>query len=153
MSVPKKEYLVGKKCLDNYYRNQMIIKIKNFDITSLQAVQLTGMPRPLNAVSDSTALTVIRLEKNKDLQNALLENLAVEYAMQIIDDELKYICEHVYMIQDLSPQDIIWNFNDKSKITMSEATFYRRLKELRHHVSDIYKVLYSEVKKDDRKRN
>lgn len=136
---------MGSKCLENYNENKTYVEIKEIDMITLSAVNIDGMPKSKNKISNPTALSVIKNMQDKDLQRALIEIKAVELSQKLVGNDSKYILEHVYMSRDLDPTDIYYNLYDKCDKPMSESTYYRRLRELRRTVGKMYEKLFDSI--------
>lgn len=132
MNLSKEEYREAKGCLKRY--NYNCVKILNIraDIMDLGAQNLDGMPKPKNNVSDRVLESVIKLQEDEVLQEAIKEYKAVVQAIQLVNKDSKYIFEEMY-IKSKSKWEII----DSG---MSERTYERRNKDL------IYAV-HKEIKK------
>lgn len=132
MKLSKEEYREAKGCLKRY--NYNCVKILNIraDIMDLGAQNLDGMPKPKNNVSDRVLESVIKLQEDEVLQEAIKEYKAVVQAIQLVNKDSKYIFEEMY-IKSKSKWEII----DSG---MSERTYERRNKDL------IYAV-HKEIKK------
>jgi phosphate uptake regulator len=142
----KKNYVaLGSKCLENYNENKIYAEMKEIDMVSLSAVNLDGMPKSLNKISNPTALAVIRNMQDKDLQRTMIEIKAVELSQNLVGIDSKYILEHVYIKRDLEAVDIYYNLYDKCDKPMSESTYYRRLRELRKTVGKMYEKLFDSI--------
>ena len=132
MKLSKEDYREAKGCLKRY--NYNCVKILNIraDIMDLGAQNLDGMPKPKNNVSDRVLESVIKLQEDEVLQEAIKEYKAVVQAIQLVNKDSKYIFEEMY-IKSKSKWEII----DSG---MSERTYERRNKDL------IYAV-HKEIKK------
>lgn len=133
MRLPKEEYNKANKCLKRYnYNCNMILNIRS-DIVSLKGNYLDGMPKAAYNISDTVFNTLIELEENEELQEAINEYKAVTQALELVNKDCVYIFEELYK-KGKSKWEIITNLH------VSEETYKRRKREL------IYTV-YEELKK------
>ena len=133
MKLSKEEYREAKGCLKRY--NYNCVKILNIraDIMDLGAQKLDGMPKPKNNVSDRVLESVIKLQEDEVLQEAIKEYTAVVQAIQLVDEDGKRIFETIYILSK-SKWELINN-------GMSERTYFRKKTELITQVSKELKKL------------
>lgn len=129
MRIDKNEYNYAKRCLKRFNFNKLNILMRRADITSLSAVKIDGLPKGKNNISDMVGMTAIRLEEDKELNKSLKEYKAVLLAREIIDEDSKYILDHIYDMKDMNKWDVI------SERPMSEGSYKRK------HSNLIYEVL------------
>ena len=134
MRIPKEDYQKSKSCLKRYTYNCLNILMIRSDIINISAVNLDGLPHSKYSINDIVANSVIKLEENKELQQSIKEYNAVKKALLLVDDDSRYIFEHIYEKKDMSKWEIV-------NSGMSERTFQRKYQDL------IYKV-YEELKKN-----
>jgi hypothetical protein len=103
------------------------------DIMSISGMNIDGMPKAKNNVSDSVLNSVIQLQEDLDLQEAIKQCKAVNQAKLLISADSLYIFEELYR-KGKSKWDII------NELNISEETYKRRKREL------IYTV-YKEISK------
>ena len=133
MKLSKEEYKEAKDCLKRYNYNCInIINIKS-DIMSISSTVIDGLPKAPYGISDKVFNSIVKIEENADLQNALKEYKAVVQALQLVNKDSKYIFEEMY-IKSRNKWDIIRELN------ISEETYKRRHRNL------IY-TTYEELKK------
>ncbi len=122
MRLSKEEYREAKKCLKRY--NYNYIKIMNIqaDIMSIGSANLDGMPKAPYNTSDKVLESVIRLQEDADLQEAIKEYKAVVQALQLVNKDSKYIFEELYIKSKTK-----WEILNSG---MSERTFARRKGDL-----------------------
>lgn len=133
MRLPKEEYKKAEGCLKRYNYNYITIINIRADIMSLGAMSLDGMPKAKYSNADSVVNSVIELQENEELQLAIKEYKAVVQAYQLVKEDSKYIFEEFYK-KGTSKWDII-------NSGMSEATFFRRKRDLVFAVSKELKRL------------
>lgn len=132
MKLSVEEYREAKGYLKRY--NYNCIKMMNIkaDIMSLGSTNLDGMPKAPYATTDKVLNSVIRLQEDKDLQEAIREYKVVVQALALVNKDSRYIFEELY-VKSKSKWEII-------NSGMSERTFARRKRDL------IYAV-HKELKK------
>lgn len=123
MKLIKEDYRKAKGCLKRY--NYNCIKIINIesDIISIRSQNIDGLPTAPYSVSDRVLDSVIKLQENEDLQNAIKEYKAVTQAIQLLDKECKYIFEEVYQ-KARNKWEVI------NEMNISEETYKRRNRKL-----------------------
>ena len=128
----KEDYREAKGCLKRY--NYNCIKIMNIraDIMSIGSANLDGLPGTPYSTSDRVLDSVIKLQEDEDLQQAIREYKAVVQAIQLVNKDSKYIFEQLY-IKSKTKWEII-------NSGMSERTFVRRK-------SDLIYAVHKELKK------
>ena len=132
MRLSKEDYREAKGCLKRY--NYNCIKIMNIraDIMKIGSPSLDGLPKAPYSTSDRVLNSVIKLQEDKDLQEAIKEYKAVVQAIELVNKDSKYIFEEFY-IKSKPKWEII-------NSGISERTFVRRKGDL------IYAV-HKELKK------
>lgn len=132
MKLSKEEYKEAKGCLKRYNYNCIkIINIKS-DIMSIGSPVIDGLPKAPYTTSDKVLDSIIEMEENEELQEAIKEYKAVVQALQLVNKDSRYIFEEMY-IKSKTKWEII-------NSGMSERTFERRNQSL------IYTV-HKELKK------
>ena len=126
MRLSKEDYREAKGCLKRY--NYNCIKIMNIraDIMSIGSASLDGLPGAPYSTSDRVLDSVIKLQEDEDLQQAIREYKAVVQAIQLVNKDSKYIFEQLY-IKSKTKWEII-------NSGMSERTYERRHKDLIYSV-------------------
>lgn len=134
MKLPNEEYKKAVNCLKRY--NYNCLKIMNIrdDIMSISGMNIDGLPKGKNNITDSVLNSVIQLQEDPDLQIAIKECKAVNQAKEIVSKDSLYIFEELYR-KGTSKWDII------NALHISEETYKRRKREL------IYTV-YKEISKN-----
>lgn len=132
MRLSKEDYREAKGCLKRY--NYNCIKIMNIraDIMNIGSPSLDGLPKAPYSTSDRVLNSVIKLQDDKDLQEAIKENKAVIQALELVNKDAKEIFNKQYQLGQTK-----WEIIDSG---MSERTYERRHKDL------IYSV-HKEIKK------
>lgn len=132
MRLSKEDYREAKGCLKRY--NYNCIKIMNIraDIMNIGSPSLDGLPKAPYSTSDRVLNSVIKLQEDKDLQEAIKEYKAVVQALELVNKDSKYIFEQLYIMSKTK-----WEILNSG---MSERTFVRRKGDL------IYAV-HKELKK------
>ena len=122
MRLSKEDYRKAKRCLKRY--NYNCIKIMNIraDIMNIGSPSLDGLPKAPYSTSDRVLNSVIKLQEDKDLQEAIKEYKAVVQALQLVNKDSKYIFEQLYIMSKTK-----WEIINSG---MSERTFFRRKKDL-----------------------
>lgn len=124
----KEEYNVAVECLKRYnYNCTNILNIQS-DILSINILPNDGMPKTPYYVGDTTLKKVMELEENEELQNSIKEYKAVVQALQIVNDDCKYIFEEYYRKSKTK-----WEIIDERGL--SDRTFSRRKQELIYAVN------------------
>lgn len=134
MRISKDEYKQAEGLLKRY--NYNCIKIINIreDLISIGSPSLDGMPKPPFIVSDQVLNTVIKIEQDKELQEAVKEYKLINESLQLVDENCHLIFD-TYYVKKLPK----WKIIDEILCT-SEITFKRKKSEL------VY-VVYNEMKK------
>lgn len=127
MKLTREEYREAKGCLKRY--NYNCIKIMNIrsDIISIGSPNLDGMPKAPYTISDRVFNSVVRLQEDKDLQNAIKEYKAVLHAIHLVNEDSKAIFNKQYQLGQ-SKWEII-------NAGMSEGTYKRRHSDLVYAVN------------------
>lgn len=133
MRLPNEEYKKAVNCLKRYNYNCLKIMTIRDDIMNISGMNIDGLPKAKNNVTDSVLNSVIQLQEDLDLQTAIKECKAVNQAKEIVSKDSLYIFEELYR-KGKSKWDII------NKLNISEETYKRRKREL------IYTV-YKEISK------
>ena len=127
MKLPNEEYKKAVNCLKRYNYNCLKIMTIRDDIMSISGMNIDGMPKAKNNVSDSVINCVIQLQENVEINKCIKEIKAVQMALQLVDEDSKRIFEEIYR-QNKSKWDLINN-------GMSERTYFRKKAELITQVS------------------
>lgn len=133
MRLPNEEYKKAVNCLKRYNYNCLKIMTIRDDIMSISGINIDGLPKAKNNVTNSVLNSVIQLQEDSDLQIAIKECKAVNQAKEIVSKDSLYIFEELYR-KGTSKWDII------NALHISEETYKRRKREL------IYTV-YKEISK------
>ena len=122
MRLSKEDYREAKGCLKRY--NYNCIKIMNIraDIMNIGSPSLDGLPKAPYSTSDRVLNSVIKLQEDKDLQEAIKEYKAVVQALELVNKDSKYIFKQLYIMSKTK-----WEIINSG---MSERTFFRRKKDL-----------------------
>lgn len=122
MRLSKEDYREAKGCLKRY--NYNCIKIMNIrsDIMDIGSPSLDGLPKAPYSTSDRVLNSVIKLQEDKNLQEAIKEYKAVVQALELVNKDSKYIFEQLYIMSKTK-----WEIINSG---MSERTFFRRKKDL-----------------------
>lgn len=133
MRLPNEEYKKAVNCLKRYNYNCIKIMTIREDIMSISGLNVDGMPKAKYTKSDAVLNSVIQLQEDVELKNAIKEFKAVQMALQLVSEDSKKIFETIY-IQCKSKWDLINN-------GMSERTYERKKSELISQVNkEIKKV-------------
>lgn len=129
MKLTREEYREAKGCLKRY--NYNCIKIINIraDIMSIGSPSLDGMPKAPYSISDRVFNSVVRLQEDEDLQKTLREYKAVTQALELVNNESKYIFEQAYVKGKTKWETI-------REMSVSEETYKRRQRDLIYKVSE-----------------
>lgn len=122
MRIDKNEYRYAKRCLKRFNYNKLNILMRRTDLMSLSAVGIDGLPKGKNKISDIVGQTVVRIEEDKELNKSIKEYKAVLLAREIIDDDCKYILDHIYDMKDMNKWDVVYS----KERPMSQRTFERK---------------------------
>ena len=133
MRLPNDEYKKAVNCLKRYNYNCLKIMTIRDDIMSISGMNIDGMPKAQNNVSDSVINCVIQLQENVEINKCIKEIKAVQMALQLVDEDSKRIFEEIYR-QNKSKWDLINN-------GMSERTYFRKKSELIAQVNKEFKNL------------
>lgn len=122
MKLSREDYSEAKGCLKRY--NYNCIKIINIkaDIMSIGSPVIDGLPKAPYGTSDKVLDSIIKMEENEELQEAIKEYKAVVQAIQLVNKDSKYIFEEMY-IKSKTKWEIV-------NSGMSERTFVRRKGDL-----------------------
>lgn len=128
MRLNKEDYNRATGILKRY--NYNCIKILNLrtDIMSVSAINIDGMPKAPYNISDTVYNQYIKLQEDKELQKTLKEYKVVRQALELVNEDCKYIFEEIF-VKSKRKWDVIDN-------GMSERTFERRKKELIYTVHE-----------------
>lgn len=134
MKLSKEEYREAKSCLKKY--NYNCIKILNIraDIMSIGSPVLDDLPKAPYSTSDRVLNSVIRLQEDSELQEAIREYKAVVQALQLVNKDSKYIFNKQYQLGHTK-----WEIIDELHI--SEETYKRRHRQLVYATSEELKKL------------
>lgn len=133
MKLPNEEYKKAVNCLKRYNYNCLKIMTIRDDIMSISGMNIDGMPKAQNNVSDSVINSVIQLQENTEINKCIKEIKAVQMALQLVDEDSKKIFDDIYR-KNKSKWDLINN-------GMSERTYFRKKSELIAQVSKEFKKL------------
>ena len=122
MRLSKEEYREAKNCLKRYNYNCITIMNIRADIMSLGSPSLDGMPKAPYNTSDKVLDSLIKLQENQDLQQAIKEYKAVIQALQLVNKDSKEIFNKQYQLGQTK-----WEILNAG---MSERTYERRHKDL-----------------------
>lgn len=128
MRLSKEEYREAVGCLKRYNYNCVTILNIRADIMSLSSSNLDGMPKAKYNISDSVSNSIIQLQENKYLQNALKECKAVEKSLLLVNSDCKFIFEQLF-VKSKNKWEIIKELN------VSEETYKRRKRHLIYTVN------------------
>ena len=123
MKIAKEEYNKAVGCLKRYNYNCLNIINIRADIMNISAPNTDGMPKVPYNVSDSVYNQYIKLQEDKELQKSLKEYKAVVQALQLVNEDSKYIFNEMYIKQKNK-----WCIMEEKGL--SERTFLRRKYEL-----------------------
>ncbi len=132
MRLDKEEYKYAKRCLKRFNYNKLNILMRRTDLMSLSAVNIDGQPKGKNKISDIVGQTIVRIEEDKELNKSIKEYKAVLLARESIDEDGKYILDHIYDMQDMNKWDIVYS----EERPMSERTFKRKHSNLIYEVAN-----------------
>lgn len=130
----KEEYRESKNCLKRYTYNYITILNIRLDKMSLKGVNYDGMPKSPYNISNPVLNAVIDIDEDKNLKESIKEYKAVIQTKELLNNDSRYILEHLFEKKDKNKWDIIEDLH------ISEETFKRRYRKL------IYTV-YEELKK------
>ena len=133
MRLSKEEYRKAEGCLKRYNYNCVNILNIRSDVMSISAINYDGMPKPKYNISDSVSNSIIQLQENKYLQEALRECKAVENTLLLVNQDCKKIFQKFY-VESKCKWEVI------EELKASEETYKRRKRNL------IYTV-HKELKK------
>ena len=137
MRLDKDEYNYAKRCLKRFNYNKLNILMRRADLMSLSAVNIDGLLKGKNKVNDMVGQTVIRIEDDKELNKSIKEYKAVLLTREIVDDDSKYILDHIYDMQDMNKWDVVYS----KERPMSQRTFERKHSRLIYEVEKQLKKL------------
>lgn len=132
MRLSKEEYREAVGILKRFNYNCLNINNIRTDIMTIGVPSNDGMPKAPYNVSDTVYNQYIRLQEDENLQKSLREYKIVIQALELVNNDSKYIFEQLYVKSKTK-----WEILDSG---MSERTYFRRKKEL------IYAV-HKELKK------
>ena len=132
MRLSKEDYREAKGCLKRYNYNCLKIMNIRADIMDIGSPSLDGLPKAPYSTSDRVLNSVIKLQEDKDLQEAIKEYKAVVQALQLVNKDAKEIFNKQYQLGQTK-----WEIIDSG---MSEGTYKRR------H-SDLVYTIHRELKK------
>lgn len=122
MKLNKEDYNKAVALLKRYNYNCLKIMDIRADIMSIGSPVADGMPKAPYKVSDSVYNQYIQLQEDKQLQIALKEYKIVRQALELVNNDSKYIFEQLYMKSKTK-----WQIIDSG---ISEATYKRRKQDL-----------------------
>lgn len=132
MKIDTEEYRYAKRCLKRFNYNKLNIIARRTDLLNISSTGIDGLPKGKNSISDIVGKTVIRIEEDEELNKSTNEYKAVILAREIVDDDSKYILDHIYVMKDMNKWDIIYS----DERPMSEATFKRKHSSLVYAVAE-----------------
>lgn len=135
MRLDREEYKYIERVLHRYNYNKKKTQFIKDDLMSLSAINIDGLPKGKNNVSDVVGTTVIKVSENSELKKAIIEYKAVDLAKELLDEDSIFILEHLYIKQDMYKWDII---NAKA---LSISTFKRKKQKIIYEVSEQIKVM------------
>ena len=131
MRLSREDYKRAKSCLQRYSYNCVnILSVPN-EIIGISGMKLDGMPHASGGVSDIVGSTVIKLEENKSYQRSVFEYNTVKKALELVNEDSRYIFEHLYEKRNMGKWQIINNLH------VSEETFKRRYRALVYAVHEV----------------
>ena len=122
MRLNKEDYKNAVGVLKRYSYNYITILNIRADIMSVGVPGNDGMPKAPYKISDTVYNQFIQLQEDKELQRALKEYKIVSQALELVNNDSKYIFEELYMKRKTK-----WQIIDSG---MSERTYFRRKEEL-----------------------
>lgn len=132
MRLNKEDYRKAVGILKRYNYNCINILHVKEDILSLSVGVNDGMPKAQYNINDTVCDKVIQMDENKELQKSIQEYKIVRQALELVNNDSKYIFEQLYQKSKTK-----WEIIDSG---MSERTFGRRKQDL------VYAV-HKEIKK------
>lgn len=123
MKLSREDYKKAKNCLKRYNYNCINILNIRADIMSISATTIDGMPKAPYKITDNVFNSVIQLQENEQLQKSITEYKAVRQALELVNEDSKYIFEGLY-IKGRNKWDII------NEMNVSEETYKRRKRDL-----------------------
>ena len=124
MRLPNEEYKKAVNCLKRYNYNCIKIMTIREDIMSISGLSVDGMPKAKYTKSDMVLNSVIQLQEDVELKNAIKEVKAVQMALQLVSEESNIIFEELFR-KGTDKYTIINNI-----LHTSEETYKRRKREL-----------------------
>lgn len=119
----KEEYREAKGCLKRYNYNCLNIMNIQMDILNISVSPCDGLPKAPYSVGDSTLNKVIQLDENEKLKKSMREYKAVVQALQLVNEDSKFIFE-----KEFRESKYKWDVIDE--LNKSEETYKRRKREL-----------------------
>lgn len=132
MRLNKEEYNEAVGILKRYNYNCLNIMNIRADIMSLSVGINDGQPKAKYNVSDSVCNRLIEMEENEYLQRSIKEYKIVRQALELVNEDSKYIFEELYQKNNTK-----WNIINSG---ISERTFVRRK-------GDLIFAVHNEIKK------
>lgn len=133
MRLSKEEYRRAVGYLKRYNYNYITIMNIRADIMSVRMPSTDGMPKAPYKISDSVYNQYVRLQEDKELQKALKQYKIVRQALELVNEDSKYIFEELYIKNKTK-----WQIIDER---MSEATYKRRKQDLIYAVDSELKKM------------
>lgn len=133
MRLEKEDYNKAVGILKRYNYNCISIMNIRADIMSIGVPNTDGMPKAPYKISDSVYNQYIQLQEDKELQKSLKEYKIVRQALELVNNDSKYIFEELYMKNKTK-----WTIIESG---MSEATYKRRKQDLIYAVDKERKKL------------
>ena len=122
MRLEKEDYNKAVGILKRYNYNCLNIINTRADIMSLSVGINDGMPKAKYTISDNVCNKLIELEEDEELQRSIKEYKIVRQALELVNEDSKYIFEELYQKGKSK-----WSIIDSG---MSERTYGRRKKDL-----------------------
>lgn len=132
MRLNKEDYNRAVGILKRYNYNCLNIMNIRADIMSLSIGINDGQPKAKYNVSDSVCNKLIEMEENEYLQRSIKEYKIVRQALELVNEDCKYIFEELYQKNNSK-----WNIINSG---ISERTFVRRK-------GDLILAVHNEIKK------
>ena len=134
MRLNREDYNKAVGMLKRYNYNCITIMNIRADIMSIGVPVNDGMPKAPYKISDSVYNQYIQLQEDKELQKALKEYKIVRQALELVNNDSKYIFEELYLKNKTK-----WKVIDE--LHASEETYKRRKRELIYAVDNEIKKM------------
>lgn len=132
MRLNKEDYSRAVGILKRYNYNCLNIINTRADIMSLSVGINDGMPKAKYNISNTVCNKIIQIEEDEILQKSIKEYKIVSQALELVNNDSKYIFEQLYQQNKTK-----WEIIDSG---MSERTFVRRK-------GDLIRAVDKEIKK------